>query len=127
MLSFGNFGSVKHPFTEKVKRAVALARAQQPDLVIEGEMQADTALVPEICDTAFPHSAVRGDANVLIFPDLQSGNIAYKLIQRLAGADVIGPILMGLAKPVNVLNHYSSVSEIANMAAITAVMAGAAV
>lgn len=123
MLSFGNFGSVKHPFTEKVKHAVAIARARAPDLVIEGEMQADTALVPEICDTAFPHSKIRGDANVLIFPDLQSGNIAYKLVQHLAGAEVIGPILMGLRKPVNVLNHYSSVSEIANMAAITAVLA----
>jgi malate dehydrogenase (oxaloacetate-decarboxylating)(NADP+) len=125
MLSFGNFGSVKHPFTEKVKQAVSLALEQEPGLVIEGEMQADSALVPEICDTAFPHSAIRGDANVLIFPDLQSGNIAYKLVQRLAGADVIGPILTGLRKPVNVLNHYSSVSEITNMAAITAVMAGA--
>lgn len=123
MLSFGNFGSVKHPFTEKVKQAVSIAREREPGLVIEGEMQADTALVPEICDTAFPHSQIRGDANVLIFPDLQSGNIAYKLVQHLAGAEVIGPILMGLCKPVNVLNHYSSVSEIANMAAITAVLA----
>ncbi|MGH7554277.1 MAG: phosphate acetyltransferase [Longimicrobiales bacterium] len=125
MLSFGNFGEVKHPFTEKVKRAVVIAREREPELLIEGEMQADTALVPEICDTAFPHSEVHGDANVLIFPDLQSGNISYKLVQRLAGADVIGPILTGLRKPVNVLNHYSSVSEIANMAAITAVLAGA--
>lgn len=123
MLSFGNFGSVKHPFTEKVKQAVSVAREREPDLVIEGEMQADTALVQEICDTAFPHSTIRGDANVLIFPDLQSGNIAYKLVQHLAGAEVIGPILMGLRSPVNVLNHYSSVSEIANMAAITAVLA----
>jgi phosphotransacetylase len=86
-------------------------------------MQADTALVPEICETTFPHSVIHGDANVLIFPDLQSGNIAYKLIQHLANAELIGPILVGLKKPVNVLNHWSSVSEIANITAITTVLA----
>ncbi len=125
MLSFGNFGSVKHPFTARVRRAVEIAREKAPQLVIDGEMQADTALVPEIAETAFPHSRVAGDANVLIFPDLQSGNIAYKLVQRLAGADVIGPILVGLRKPVNVLNHYSSVNEIVNMTSITTVLADA--
>ncbi len=88
MLSFSNFGSVDHPHARKVKEATAIARARQPSLVIEGEMQADTALVPEICETAFPHSAIVGDANVLIFPDLQSGNIAYKLIQHLAKAEL---------------------------------------
>jgi malate dehydrogenase (oxaloacetate-decarboxylating)(NADP+) len=123
MLSFSNFGDVKHPFAEKVRNATEIARARQPSLVIEGEMAADTALVPEICEGTFPHSTITGDANVLIFPDLQSGNIAYKLVQQLAGAEVIGPILMGLKRPVNVLNHYSSVKEIANITAITTVMA----
>jgi len=125
MLSFSNFGSVDHPHARRVKEATAIARARQPSLIIEGEMQADTALVPEICETMFPHSSIVGDANVLIFPDLQSGNIAYKLIQQLAKAELIGPILVGLRKPVNVLNHYSSVSEIANITAITTVMASA--
>ncbi|MGH7503044.1 MAG: NADP-dependent malic enzyme [Longimicrobiales bacterium] len=125
MLSFSNFGSVDHPLARKVKDATAIARARQPTLIIEGEMQADTALVPEISETAFPHSAIAGNANVLIFPDLQAGNIAYKLVQRLAGAEVIGPILTGLRKPVNVLNHYSSVTEIANITAITTVIANA--
>ncbi|MCI0436826.1 MAG: NADP-dependent malic enzyme [Gemmatimonadetes bacterium] len=125
MLSFSNFGSVDHPLARRVKEAVATARARQPSLVIEGEMQADTALVPEISLTTFPHSAIGGDANVLIFPDLQSGNIAYKLVQQLAGAEVIGPILTGLRKPVNVVNHYSSVTEIANITAITTVLANA--
>ncbi len=125
MLSFSNFGSVDHPLARRVKEAVATARARQPSLLIEGEMQADTALVPEITRNTFPHSTIGGDANVLIFPDLQSGNIAYKLVQQLAGAEVIGPILTGLRKPVNVLNHYSSVPEIANITAITTVLANA--
>jgi malate dehydrogenase (oxaloacetate-decarboxylating)(NADP+) len=123
MLSFSNFGSVRHPYADKVQRATAIASRLRPDIVIDGEMQADTALVPEIVETAFPHSRIAGDANVLIFPDLQSGNVAYKLVQRLAGAEVIGPILMGLKRPVNVLNHYSSVTEIVNITAITATMA----
>jgi len=122
MLSFSNFGSVDHPHARKVREATAIARARQPGLVIDGEMQADTALVPEICETTFPHSTIHGDANVLIFPDLQSGNIAYKLIQHLAGAELIGPILVGLRKPVNVLNHFSSVAEIASITAITSIL-----
>jgi malate dehydrogenase (oxaloacetate-decarboxylating)(NADP+) len=124
MLSFSNFGTVDHPLAKKVAEAVRLARALDPSLVIDGEMQADTALVPEIVESAFPFSEIRGDANVLIFPDLQSGNIAYKLAQRLAEAEVIGPILMGMRRPVNVLNHWSSVSEIVNIAAITSLQAG---
>jgi malate dehydrogenase (oxaloacetate-decarboxylating)(NADP+) len=123
MLSFSNFGSVKHPFAEKMRRATEIAKRLAPELVLDGEMAADTALVPEICQTTFPHSKIVGDANVLIFPGLTSGNVAYKLVQHLAGAEVIGPILMGLKRPVNVLNHYSSVSEIVNITAITAVMA----
>jgi len=125
MLSFSNFGSVDHPVARRVREATEIARARQPSLVIDGEMAADTALVPEICQTTFPHSAIVGDANVLIFPDLQSGNIAYKLVQQLASAELIGPILTGLKKPVNVLNHYSSVSEITSIAAITTILANA--
>jgi len=126
LLSFSNFGSVDHPLARRVAEAVALAAEADPTLILDGEMQADTALVPEIVEGAFPHSRIRGDANVLIFPDLQSGNIAYKLAQRLADAEVIGPLLMGLRRPVNVLNHYSSVNEIVNMAALTSVAAGTA-
>src|SRR5690606_31831281 len=125
MLSFSNFGSVDHPFARRMADAARIARQQRPALVIDGEMAADTALVPEIVDANFPHSRIRGDANVLIFPNVQSGNISLKLVQKLAGGEVIGPILMGLRKPVNVLNYYSTVTEIVNIAAITAVLAGA--
>jgi malate dehydrogenase (oxaloacetate-decarboxylating)(NADP+) len=124
MLSFSNFGSVRHPVAEKVRKAVDLVHRRRPDLVLDGEMAADAALVPELAASTFPHSRIMGDATVLIFPDLQSGNVAYKLVQHLAGAEVIGPILMGLNRPVNVLNHYSTVSEIVNITAITAVLAG---
>jgi malate dehydrogenase (oxaloacetate-decarboxylating)(NADP+) len=124
MISFGNFGSVVHPYAMKMARATQHARKLEPGLVVDGEMAADTALVPEIADANFPHSQIRGDANVLIFPNVQSGNISLKLVQRLAGADVIGPILIGLNKPVNALNYYSSVQEIVNIATITAITAG---
>jgi malate dehydrogenase (oxaloacetate-decarboxylating)(NADP+) len=123
MLSFGNFGSVEHPYAQKMARATQHARRLQPDLVVDGEMAPDTALLPEIVDANFPHSSIRGDANVLIFPSVQAGNISLKLVQRLAGADVIGPILMGLNKPVNALNYYSTVQEIVNLATITAITA----
>ncbi len=123
MLSFSNFGSVRHEFAERMRSAAEIARRWMPDLVVDGEMAPDTALVPEIAQTNFPHSRIRGDANVLIFPNVQSGNIALKLVQRLAGADVIGPILMGLNRPVNVLNYYSSVNEIVNITALTAATA----
>ena len=89
---------------------------------MEGEIQADTALSPEVADV-FPHSKIKGDANVLIFPDLQSGNIAYKLLVHVAHAALVGPVLCGLAKPVNVLNHVASVDEIVRAAAITALQA----
>jgi len=125
MLSFSNFGSVDHPFARRMAEATRLARQQRPGLVVDGEMQPDTALVPEIVEVNFPHSRIRGDANVLIFPNVQSGNISLKLVQRLAGGEVIGPILMGMRKPVNVLNYYSTVTEIVNIAAITTVLAGA--
>jgi malate dehydrogenase (oxaloacetate-decarboxylating)(NADP+) len=104
--------------------ATDLARLRDPDLIIDGEMAPDTALVPEIVEANFPHSRIRGNANVLIFPNVQSGNIALKLVHRIAGGEVIGPILMGLNKPVNALNYFSSVQEIVNITTITAIMAG---
>ena len=123
MISFSNFGSVDHEFARKMARAMEIARERRPELVIDGEMAPDTALVPAIAAQHFPESRIRGDANVLIFPNVQSGNISLKLVQHLAGGEVIGPILMGLAKPVNVLNYHTSVAEIVNIVAITAVMA----
>ncbi len=118
MLSFSNFGSTRHPLQQKVRDAVAIVRREHPELVIEGEMQADTAVVPEIAEGDYPWSLLDGDANVLIFPDLQSANIAYKLLWRLANAEAIGPILQGLARPVHVLQRGVDVSDIVNMAAI---------
>ena len=118
MLSFSNFGSTVHELQEKVRRATELVKTQRSDLVIEGEMQADTAVVPEIAEMDYAWSMIKGDANVLIFPDLQSANIAYKLLWRLANAEAIGPILQGLAKPVHVLQRGVDVSDIVNMTAI---------
>lgn len=120
MLSFSNFGSNTHPFAQKAKRATEIVMERAPGLVIDGEMQADTALTPELSIESFPFNRVAGDANVLIFPDLQSGNIAYKLMQRMGGAESIGPILVGMNKPVFVLQQNSDVNDIVNMAAITA-------
>ena len=104
MLSFANFGAVRHPLTRKVTRAVKLIRQECPDLVIDGEMQADTALVPELARRNFPDSAIAGDATVLVFPDLGSANFAFKLLHVLGEVDAIGPILMGTAHPVNVID-----------------------
>ena len=120
LLSFSNFGSTENEYSLKVKKAVEIIRRMAPDLVVDGEMQADTAVVPEIIEQMYPFSRLRGKApaNVLIFPDLNSANIAYKLVYRIGGADVIGPILMGMRKPVHVLQTGAEVSEIVNMAAI---------
>jgi malate dehydrogenase (oxaloacetate-decarboxylating)(NADP+) len=120
MLSFSNFGSNPHPSAQKVRRAVEIVREKWPTLAIDGEMQADTALSPEISDSSYPFNQVAGDANVLIFPDLQSGNIAYKLVSKMGMADAIGPILVGMNKPVFVLQQNSDVNDVVNMAAITA-------
>ena len=122
LLSFSNFGSVKHPFAQKVAAALKLVQRIRPDLVVEGEIQADTALSADVA-AAFPHSRIKGDANVLVFPDLQSGNIGYKLLAHVAHATLVGPVLCGLAKPVNLLNHVASVDEIVRAVAITAVQA----
>ncbi|MGE5244787.1 MAG: NADP-dependent malic enzyme [Betaproteobacteria bacterium] len=123
MLAFSSFGSVRHPLSEKVARAVDIVRRTRPDLVIDGEMHLDPAVVEEIAAENYPHSRIRGDANVLIFPDLASGNIGYKLVQRLARAESVGPILMGMRRPVNVLPHGVTVADITGVTAITAVQA----
>jgi malate dehydrogenase (oxaloacetate-decarboxylating)(NADP+) len=121
MLSFSNFGSVRHPEAEKMARAVALLRQRDPSLVVDGEMQADTAFDPEIMERDYPFSALKGQANVLIFPNLSAGNIAYKLLNHLGGATAIGPILMGMARPVHVLERGADVQDIVNMAAVAVV------
>jgi malate dehydrogenase (oxaloacetate-decarboxylating)(NADP+) len=121
MLSFSNFGSTRHPLAAKVRRAVELVKQREPSLVIDGEMQADTAVVPEIIAHTYPFSSLKGGANVLIFPNLESGNIAYKLLSRLGSAEAIGPILMGLSKPVHVLQRAAEVNDIVNVAAIAVV------
>jgi malate dehydrogenase (oxaloacetate-decarboxylating)(NADP+) len=123
MLAFSSFGSVPHPLSRKVAEAVNIVRAKNPNLVIDGEMHLDTAVVEEIVAKNYPHSRIKGDANVLVFPGLASGNIGYKLVQRLGGADALGPILLGVRKPVNVLQHGMTVAEIVNVAAITAMSA----
>ncbi len=120
MLSFSNFGSVNHPQAKKVRRAVEIVKERAPDLIVEGEMQADTAVVPEILE-GFTFSKLKTNANILIFPDLNSGNICYKLLHHLGGAEAIGPILMGMEKPVHVLQRGDSVDDIVNMAAIAVV------
>jgi malate dehydrogenase (oxaloacetate-decarboxylating)(NADP+) len=118
MLSFSNFGSTRHPLTEKVRKATELAKQRYPGLMIDGEMMADTAVVPEILQEEYPFSNLRGGANVLIFPDLGSANVAYKLMLRIGGAEALGPIVMGLRKPVHVLQRGATVEEIVNVAAI---------
>lgn len=117
MLSFSNFGSTNHPFTEKVRRATDLVKQRNPDLIVDGEMQADTALVTEIIDERYPFSQVR-DANVLVFPSLEAANIAYKLLDRLGQAQRIGPILLGMGAPVHVLQTGDEVRDIVNISAV---------
>ncbi|MBT8379507.1 MAG: phosphate acetyltransferase, partial [Ignavibacteria bacterium] len=125
MLSFSNFGSAPHPESIKVKNAVKIVKELRPDLLIDGEMQADTAVVPEIVETEFPFSNLKGKANVLVFPNLSSGNIAYKLMSRIGQATVIGPVLMGMRKPIHVLQRGATVEDIINMTAIAVAEAGA--
>jgi len=121
MLSFSNFGSTRHPLAEKVRRAVELVRLREPGLMVDGEMQADTAVVPEIIEETYPFSTLKGGANVLIFPNLEAGNIAYKLLSRIAGIEPIGPILMGMSRPVHVLQRGAEVNDIVNIAAVAVV------
>ncbi len=119
LLSFSNFGSVRHPLVSKVQKALDLIRQRQPDLQVDGEMQADTAVSPDIVQETYPFSTLKKGANVLLFPDLQSSNIAYKLIQHLGKAEAVGPILMGMRKPVHLVQIGSSNEEdVVNMTAI---------
>ena len=121
MLSFSNFGSVRHPEADKVARAVELLRERDPSLVVDGEMQADTAIEPQIIRRDYPFSTLKETANVLIFPNLSAGNIAYKLLNHLGGATAIGPILVGMNRPVHVLERGADVQDIVNMSAVAVI------
>jgi phosphate acetyltransferase len=118
MLSFSTKGSAEHEMIDKVREATKLAKELRPDLKIDGELQADSAIIPDVAKKKCPDCIIRGDANVLIFPDLDAGNIAYKLVQRIAKAEAVGPIIQGLAKPANDLSRGCSVDDIVNVVAI---------
>jgi malate dehydrogenase (oxaloacetate-decarboxylating)(NADP+) len=121
LLSFSSFGSVAHPLCEKIRKAVDLLHEADPTLIVDGEIMADAALTPEMLEESYPFSTLRGGANVLIFPDLNSANIAYKLLAKIGGAETIGPILMGMSRPVHLLARGADVEEIVNVAAIAVV------
>jgi len=121
MLSFSNFGSTRHPLCDKVRKAVELVRYADPTLIVDGEIAADDAVSPEAIEQSYPFSSLKGGANVLIFPDLAAANTALKLLAKIAGAETIGPILMGMSRPVHVLQRSAQVEDIVNVAAIAVV------
>ena len=118
LLSFSTFGSTNHPQCEKVRKAVELIRKMDPSLIVDGEVMADVAVSPELIEKVYPFSSLTGGANVLIFPELSSANIGYKLLGKLGGCWEMGPILMGMRKPVHVLSRDTEVEEIVNIAAV---------
>jgi phosphate acetyltransferase len=123
MLSYSTYGSAKSELVEKVQLATKLAKEKRPDLALDGELQLDAAIVPDVGKSKAPESKIAGQANVLIFPDLNAGNIGYKLVQRLAKAEAYGPITQGIAKPINDLSRGCSVEDIVGVVAITCVQA----
>ncbi len=123
MLSFSTMGSAKHEMVDKVVEATRIAKEMAPDMLIEGELQADAAIVPGVAAKKAPASKIGGRANVLVFPTLETGNIAYKLVQRMAHAEAIGPVLQGMAAPINDLSRGCSVNDIVSLVAITALQA----
>ena len=124
MLSFSTKGSARHEMVDKVVEATRIAQEMAPEFKIDGELQADAAIIPSIGSSKAPGSEIAGKANVLVFPSLEVGNIAYKLVQRLAGAEAVGPVLQGMAAPINDLSRGCSVDDIINMIAITSLQAG---
>jgi malate dehydrogenase (oxaloacetate-decarboxylating)(NADP+) len=123
MLSFSNFGSVRHPQAEMVRQAVEIIRQRQPELPVDGELQANVALNEELLNDTYPCNNLKKEANVLIFPSMEAANIAYKLVQRLANAEVIGPMLVGMRKPVHIMQRGDEVKDIVNLAAMAVVKA----
>lgn len=120
LLSFSTFSSADHPEVDEIKETLRIVREKRPDLIIDGEMQVDAALVPSVAKIKCPKSQIQGDANILIFPNLEAANIAYKLVERLAKAQAIGPLLQGLSKPVNDLSRGCNYHDIVNVTAFTA-------